>query len=88
YLPSVIAVITAFVTKFMLFLYCWDLKDSYLDVSILRQGHRNALLISGFGILTSIGSAQVARWIDPVGAISLSFVVSAIWLCKAFDELG
>ncbi|KAL2859822.1 uncharacterized protein BJX67DRAFT_368722 [Aspergillus lucknowensis] len=86
YLPSVIALITTFVSKLMLFLYFWDLKDRYPDVRILWQDHRNALLINGFGILMSIGGARVARWIDPAGAILLSFVVFAVWLHKAFAE--
>ncbi|KAM5356390.1 hypothetical protein ACJ41O_003036 [Fusarium nematophilum] len=86
YLPSVVAVCCAFATKFALFLYCWALKDKYSQVNILWQDHRNDLLINGFGILTSVGGAKLLWWIDPMGAILLSVLISCIWLRTAFGE--
>ncbi|KAF4982015.1 hypothetical protein FZEAL_2265 [Fusarium zealandicum] len=86
FLPSVIAVCCAFATKFALFLYCWALKDKYSQINILWQDHRNDLLINGFGILTSVGGAKLIWWIDPMGAIILSVLISGIWLHTAFDE--
>jgi divalent metal cation (Fe/Co/Zn/Cd) transporter len=86
HLPSIIAVAIAFVTKFALFLYCWGIKDKYSQVDILWQDHRNDLLINGFGILTSVGGAKLAWWIDPMGAIILSVLISCIWLRTAFQE--
>ncbi|KOS17337.1 Metal tolerance protein 10 [Escovopsis weberi] len=86
HLPSVISVCVAFMTKFILFLYCWSLKDKYSQVKILWQDHRNDLLVNGFGILTSVGGAKLEWWIDPMGAILLSLLVSGIWLRTAFNE--
>lgn len=86
YLPSVVAVCCAFATKFALFLYCWALKDKYSQINILWQDHRNDLLINGFGILTSVGGAKLLWWIDPMGAILLSVLISCIWLGTAFSE--
>ncbi|EOO02936.1 putative cation diffusion facilitator 1 protein [Phaeoacremonium minimum UCRPA7] len=86
HLPSVIAVVVAFSTKLALFLYTWALKDKYSQIFILWQDHRNDLLINGFGILTSVGGSKLEWWIDPMGAIILSVVVSAIWLRTAFAE--
>ncbi|KAK6080178.1 cation efflux family protein [Seiridium cupressi] len=86
HLPSIIAVAIAFVTKFSLFLYCWGIKDKYSQVDILWQDHRNDLLINGFGILTSVGGAKLAWWIDPMGAIILSVLISGIWLRTASQE--
>ncbi|KAI5867140.1 hypothetical protein GGS23DRAFT_162222 [Durotheca rogersii] len=86
YLPSVIAVCIAFATKFALFLYCWGIKDKYSQVDILWQDHRNDLLINGFGVLTSVGGSKLAWWIDPMGAIILSLLISGIWLHTAFHE--
>ncbi|KAH7246816.1 hypothetical protein MRS44_014634 [Fusarium solani] len=86
YLPSVVAVCCAFATKFALFLYCWALKDKYSQINILWQDHRNDLLINGFGILTSVGGAKLLWWIDPMGAILLSVLISGIWLGTAFGE--
>ncbi|KAG5989366.1 hypothetical protein E4U52_005636 [Claviceps spartinae] len=85
-LPSVISVCAAFLTKFSLFLYCWSIKDKYSQVNILWQDHRNDLLINGFGILTSIGGAKLEWWIDPMGAILLSLLISGVWLRTAFNE--
>lgn len=86
HLPSVIAVCVAFATKFGLFLYCWALKDRYSQVNILWQDHRNDLFINGFGVLTSVGGAKLMWWIDPMGAIILSVLISVIWLRTAFGE--
>ncbi|KAF5138446.1 Metal tolerance protein 3 [Metarhizium anisopliae] len=86
HLPSVISVCAAFLTKFSLFLYCWSLKNKYSQVNILWQDHRNDLLVNGFGILTSVGGAKLQWWIDPMGAILLSVLISGIWLRTAFNE--
>jgi cation diffusion facilitator family transporter len=86
HLPSVIAVAVAFCTKLGLFLYCWGLKDKYSQINILWQDHRNDLLINGFGILTSVGGSKLAWWIDPMGAIIISCIISVIWLHTAFSE--
>ncbi|KAL6863210.1 hypothetical protein ACO1O0_003454 [Amphichorda felina] len=86
FLPSVIAVCVAFATKLSLFFYCWAIKDKYSQVNILWQDHRNDLLINGFGILTSVGGSKLKWWIDPMGAIVLSVLISGIWLRTAFGE--
>lgn len=86
HLPSVIAVVIAFTTKLGLFLYCWALKDIYSQIRILWQDHRNDLLINGFGILTSVGGSKLKWWIDPMGAIIISCLISVIWLRTAFSE--
>ena len=86
HLPSVIAVATAFTTKLVLFLYCWALKDKYSQINILWQDHRNDLMINGFGLLTSVGGSKLKWWIDPMGAIIISCIISTIWLHTAFSE--
>ncbi|KAK2612905.1 hypothetical protein QQS21_001016 [Conoideocrella luteorostrata] len=86
HLPSVISVCAAFLTKLSLFLYCWSIKDKYSQVNILWQDHRNDLLINGFGILTSVGGAKLKWWIDPMGAVLLSILISVVWLRTAFNE--
>lgn len=86
HLPSVIAVCCAFATKLVLFLYTWILKDKYSQVDILWQDHRNDLLINGFGILTSVGGSKLTWWIDPMGAIIISLIVTFNWLRTAFSE--
>jgi cation diffusion facilitator family transporter len=86
HLPSVLAVCAAFTTKLGLFLYCWILKDKYSQINILWQDHRNDLLINGFGILTSVGGSKLKWWIDPMGAIIISIIISSNWLRTAFSE--
>ncbi|KAI2608497.1 uncharacterized protein GGS25DRAFT_279600 [Hypoxylon fragiforme] len=84
--PSVIAVCVAFATKLALFFYCWGIKDKYSQVDILWQDHRNDLLINGFGVLTSVGGSKLAWWLDPMGAIILSVLISCIWGHTAFGN--
>ncbi len=86
HLPSVIAVSGAFATKLGLFLYCYSLKNSYSQVQILWQDHRNDLFINGFGILTSVGGSKLRWWIDPMGATILSCLISGLWSRTAFKE--
>ena len=86
HLPSVIAVGIAFCTKLALFCYCWALRNSYSQIRILWQDHRNDLFINGFGLLTSVGGSKLRWWIDPAGAIVLSTLISFLWLKTAYSE--
>ncbi|KAL4786077.1 hypothetical protein BJX76DRAFT_346515 [Aspergillus varians] len=86
HLPSVIAVVVAFSTKFALFLYCFALRNQVSQIRILWEDHRNDLFINGFGILTSVGGSKLRWWIDPMGAIILSTLISCLWLYTAYHE--
>ncbi|KAL2828527.1 hypothetical protein BDW59DRAFT_170995 [Aspergillus cavernicola] len=86
HLPSVIAVAVAFCTKFALFLYCFALRNQVSQIRILWEDHRNDLFINGFGILTSVGGSKLRWWIDPMGAIILSVLISCLWLHTAYHE--
>ena len=86
HLPSLIAVSIAFCTKLGLFIYCWALRNQYSQVRILWEDHRNDLFINGFGILTSLGGSKLRWWIDPLGAIVLSTLISILWLKTAYSE--
>lgn len=86
HLPSVIVVAVAFCTKLGLFAYCWALRDKYSQIRILWEDHRNDLFINGFGLLTSIGGSKLRWWIDPLGAIVLSVLISFLWLRTAYSE--
>ncbi|KAI9886015.1 MAG: hypothetical protein M1823_002182 [Watsoniomyces obsoletus] len=85
-LPAIIAVAIAFVTKFSLFLYCYALRNTYSQIRILWQDHRNDIVINGFGLMTHIGGSRLKWWIDPAGAIVLSVMVVMIWLRTAYKE--
>ncbi|OAA66187.1 cation diffusion facilitator 1 [Cordyceps fumosorosea ARSEF 2679] len=86
HIPSVISVCVAFATKFLLFLYCWGLKDKYSQVNILWQDHRNDLAVNAVAILTSVGGSKIVWWLDPAGAILLSLLISSVWMRTAFAE--
>jgi cation diffusion facilitator family transporter len=86
YAAAVVAVCVAFATKLVLFLYCLALRKQYSQVRIVWQDHRNDLFINGFGILTSVGGAKIAWWIDPTGAIVLSLAICVLWGRTAFAE--
>jgi len=78
-IPAVVAAAVSFATKLALFLYCWGLRNKYGQVRILWQDHRNDLFINGLGILTSVGGAKLAWWIDPAGAVVLSLGIMVLW---------
>lgn len=86
HLPSVIAVGIAFTTKLVLFCYCWALRNSYSQIRILWEDHRNDLIINAFGIVTSIGGSKLVWWLDPMGAIIISCLISTLWLRTAYHE--
>ncbi|CAG7979912.1 unnamed protein product [Penicillium nalgiovense] len=86
HLPAVIAVAVAFATKLVLFLYCWALRNQVSQIRILWEDHRNDLFVNGFGILTSVGGSKLRWWIDPMGAIILSVLISVLWLHSAYGE--
>lgn len=86
FLPSVIAVCTAFATKFALFLYCWALRNKYSQVRILWEDHRNDLFINGFGVLTSVGGSKLKWWLDPMGALLLSLLIIFLWSRTCYSE--
>ncbi|KAF9890392.1 hypothetical protein FE257_006060 [Aspergillus nanangensis] len=86
HLPSVIAVAVAFCTKFVLFVYCFALRNNVSQIRILWEDHRNDLFINGFGILTSVGGSKLRWWIDPMGAVILSVLISGLWLHTAYHE--
>jgi cation diffusion facilitator family transporter len=86
HLPSVIAVAVAFSTKLALFLYCWALRNKYSQIRILWEDHRNDLFINGFGLATSVLGSKIIWWIDPMGAIILSVLISFLWLRTAYSE--
>ncbi len=86
HLPSVIAVAIAGLTKLALFCYCWTLRNVYSQIRILWEDHRNDLFINGLGLLTSVGGSKLKWWIDPMGAIILSFLISYLWLSTAYSE--
>ncbi|KAI9668504.1 MAG: hypothetical protein M1829_005321 [Trizodia sp. TS-e1964] len=86
HLPSVVAVSIAFTTKLCLFLYCWALRNTYSQIRILWEDHRNDMFINAFGILTSVGGSKLKWWIDPAGAIVLSALIAGLWLRTAYSE--
>ncbi|KAL8927288.1 MAG: hypothetical protein Q9208_002465 [Pyrenodesmia sp. 3 TL-2023] len=86
HLPSIIVVTVAFCTKLCLFCYCWALKGAYSQVHILWEDHRNDMFINGLGVLMSVGGSYLRWWIDPMGAIILSILISTLWLRTAYKE--
>ena len=86
HIPSIVAVCVAFCVKLILFVYCFALRNQVSQIRILWEDHRNDLLINGFGILTSVGGSKIRWWIDPMGSIILSVLISSLWLYTAYSE--
>ncbi|KAI5481295.1 hypothetical protein MNV49_004917 [Pseudohyphozyma bogoriensis] len=79
YVPAVVAVGIAFVTKLGLFLYCYSIRGKNSQVRVLWEDHRNDLFINGFGLFTSAAGAKIQWWIDPAGAMIISFILIFVW---------
>ncbi|KDE07238.1 hypothetical protein, variant [Microbotryum lychnidis-dioicae p1A1 Lamole] len=91
HVPAIIAVGIAFVTKLALFLYCYSLQSKNSQVRVLWEDHRNDLFINGFGLFTNAAGAKIAWWIDPSGALVISFVLILVWgrtIYKLFSYLA
>ncbi|THV03053.1 cation diffusion facilitator 1 [Dendrothele bispora CBS 962.96] len=86
HIPSVVAVSVAFLTKFLLFLYCFSIRNSSSQVQVLWEDHRNDLFINGLGILTSSAGAKLLWWIDPFGAIIISLAIIISWSTTAYEQ--
>ncbi|KAF5369345.1 hypothetical protein D9758_002501 [Tetrapyrgos nigripes] len=86
HIPSVVAVGVALVTKFLLFLYCFSIRNASSQVQVLWEDHRNDLFINGFGILTSSAGAKLRWWIDPMGAILISLMIIYSWTLTSIEQ--
>jgi divalent metal cation (Fe/Co/Zn/Cd) transporter len=86
HLPSIIAVGVAFMTKLILFLYCYSLRTLYSQIRILWEDHRNDLMINGTGLAFSLMGSKIRWWIDPMGAIVISCLIVFLWLRTAWSE--
>jgi len=86
HLPSTIVVAIAFTTKFCLFLYCYALRNTYSQIRILWEDHRNDLFINGPGLACAVLGAKVRWWIDPMAALILSALIIGLWLRTAYHE--
>ncbi|KAJ9110023.1 hypothetical protein QFC20_003097 [Naganishia adeliensis] len=72
YIPALVSVGIAFVTKFSLFLFCYSLRKRSSQVQVLYEDHRNDCFVNAFGI-------------DPMGAIIIAVCISFSW-CKTIYE--
>ncbi|KAG7097590.1 hypothetical protein E1B28_004927 [Marasmius oreades] len=88
HIASVAAVGSAFVVKFVLFLYCYGVRKSSSQVQVLWEDHRNDLLVNAFGIFTNSAGAKIKWWIDPMGAIIISAVVVVAWTTTSIKQFG
>ncbi|KAJ7485657.1 hypothetical protein FB451DRAFT_1432239 [Mycena latifolia] len=79
HIPSVVVVGIAFVTKLVLFIYCYSVRSKNSQVRVLWEDHRNDLFVNGFGILTASAGAKLRWWIDPMGALIISFALIIVW---------
>jgi len=91
HLPSIIAVASALVVKFLLFLYSYSLRSKSSQVQVLWQDHRNDLWINTFGILMSTGGSKLRWYLDPMGAIIIALGIIISWghtVCTEFELLA
>ncbi|KAJ7505488.1 CDF manganese transporter [Mycena galericulata] len=79
HIPAVVIVGIAFVTKIMLFLYCFSVRSKNSQVRVLWEDHRNDIFVNGFGLLTSSAGAKLRWWIDPLGALIISVALIIVW---------
>ncbi|KAI5454319.1 hypothetical protein NCC49_004376 [Naganishia albida] len=85
YIPALVSVGIAFVTKFSLFLFCYSLRKRSSQVQVLYEDHRNDCFVNAFGVGMSAAGAKIAWWIDPMGAIIIAVCISFSW-CRTIYE--
>ncbi|KAI0031246.1 CDF-like metal transporter [Vararia minispora EC-137] len=86
--PALIAVGVALGIKFILFLYCFSLRNKSDQVRVLWEDHRNDLFINGFGLLMSALGSKVGWYLDPTGAILIALVVIASWCRTIYGQFA
>ncbi|GAA5883662.1 hypothetical protein JCM16303_004752 [Sporobolomyces ruberrimus] len=79
HIPAAVVVGIAFLTKLALFLYCWPLRKHNSQIGVLWEDHRNDLFVNGFGLFTACAGAKIAWFIDPMGALIISFILIFVW---------
>ncbi|GAA5822040.1 hypothetical protein JCM5353_006209 [Sporobolomyces roseus] len=79
HIPAAVVVGISFLVKLALFLYCWPLRSKNSQVHVLWEDHRNDLFINGFGLFTACAGAKIAWFIDPMGALIISFILIFVW---------
>lgn len=72
------------VVKFLLMIYCRRFKNEI--VRAYAQDHLFDVITNSVGLVTAVLAIQYQWWIDPIGAIMVSFItfppLSAILLCN------
>ncbi|KAF5356243.1 hypothetical protein D9756_003710 [Leucocoprinus leucothites] len=79
HLPSIIAVASALVVKFILFVYCYSIRKRSSQVQVLWEDHRNDLWINSFGVLMSCGGSKLRWYLDPMGGIIIAAGIVVAW---------
>ncbi|KAJ7043928.1 cation efflux family-domain-containing protein [Mycena alexandri] len=79
HIPAVVVVGFAFLTKLVLFIYCFSIRSKNSQVRVLWEDHRNDLFVNGFGILTNAAGAKLRWYIDPLGALIISAALIIVW---------
>ncbi|KAF4611966.1 hypothetical protein D9613_004089 [Agrocybe pediades] len=86
HLPSIIAVASALAVKFLLFVYCFSLRNKSSQVRVLWEDHRNDLWINTFGILMSTGGSKLRWYLDPMGGAIIAFGIIISWARTVYFE--
>ncbi|GAA5989292.1 hypothetical protein JCM5350_003433 [Sporobolomyces pararoseus] len=79
HIPAAVVVGISFLVKLALFIYCFSLRSKNSQVRVLWEDHRNDLFINGFGLFTACAGAKIAWFIDPLGALIISFILIFVW---------
>jgi len=84
---TLVVLFTTIGVKFFLWLYCRTVSNSEA-VAALSQDHRNDVVTNLFGVATAVLGYYYKWWIDPVGAIVISFYVMSIWARTGYGQLS
>jgi len=74
-------------TKFFLWLYCRTVGGSEAVIA-LSVDHRNDVVTNLFGVATALMGFYLRWWIDPIGAVVISFYVMFIWARTGYSQLS
>jgi cation diffusion facilitator family transporter len=84
-LPTIIICCTTIVVKLTLYLVCRNMSNP--TIQALAQDHRNDVVSNSTAIACGLIGYHLLKYIDPAGAIVISFYIIINWFITAYEQI-
>uniref|UniRef100_A0AAF5DEF2 ZT_dimer domain-containing protein n=1 Tax=Strongyloides stercoralis TaxID=6248 RepID=A0AAF5DEF2_STRER len=78
--------ISTIVIKFILVIVCTRFKGN-VSIDVLAQDHRNDCVSNFVALLCAVGSRYLWIYLDPIGAIIVSFYIAYTWFSTGKEQM-